>query len=370
VYFCSNKGGKPRNILMFVQHFQNPPLSPIRETLADISTNHIKMKEQTMTLKEAIIKSLEDIGTLATYTEVFSHISSKSYFNFGDAKTPPATVSASLGGFIREGDTRVKRIKQNSGTYSYYLTKNEQNIGIDILSGETETQTTKGTKADKAKSFDERDLHKLLSSYLKNTDTYSKTISHEQSNGKDNNQIWTHPDMVGIKFLKLQTNASQNFLKFINRVDTFKMSSYELKKEIKSDSELKKAFFQAVSNSSWANYGYLVAFEFSDSLNEEMGRLNQSFGIGIIELNANPYQSKILFPATYRDLDFKTVDKLCKMNDGFNKFIEQTEKLMTASEKYASGAEKELDEFCDGYFANDTEVEKYCNEKHIPTAKE
>jgi len=204
-----------------------------------------------------------------------------------------------------------------------------------------------------------------LSSYLKNTDTYSKTIFHEQSNGKDNNQIWTHPDMVGIKFINLQTKVSQNFLKSINRVDTFKLSSYELKREINSDSELKKAFFQAVSNSSWANFGYLVAFEFSDSLNEEMARLNQSFGIGIIQLNANPYQSKVLYPAVFRDLDFKTIDKLCKMNKEFEKFIEQTEKLMTASEKYVSGAEKELDEFCDSYFSNDTEVEIYCKEKHI-----
>ncbi len=40
---------------------------------------------------------------------------------------------------------------------------------------------------------------------------------------------------------------------------------------------------------------------------------------------------------------------------------------MTASEKYISGAEKELDEFSDSYFNNDTEVEIYCNEKHIPT---
>lgn len=176
--------------------------------------------------------------------------------------------------------------------------------------------------------------------------------------------------MVGIKFLNRQTKASQNFLKSINRVDTFKMSSYELKKEINSDIELKKAFFQAVSNSSWANYGYLVAFEFSDSLNEEMERLNQSFGIGIIELNSNPYQSKIFFPATYHDLDFKTIDKLCNMNDNFNKFIEKTVQIMTASERYVSGAEKELEDFCDDYFANDTEVEKYCKEKHIPTVQE
>ncbi|MEO6903540.1 MAG: hypothetical protein ABI315_10365, partial [Bacteroidia bacterium] len=59
-----------------------------------------------------------------------------------------------------------------------------------------------------------------------------------------------------------------------------------------------------------------------------------------------------------------------KMNKEFEKFIEQTEKLMTASEKYVSGAEKELDEFCDGYFANDTDVENYCREKHIPTIEE
>ncbi len=58
------------------------------------------------------------------------------------------------------------------------------------------------------------------------------------------------------------------------------------------------------------------------------------------------------------------------MDEEFEKFIEQTEKLMTASEKYASGAEKELDEFCDHYFANDTEFENYCIEKHIPTTEE
>jgi hypothetical protein len=320
-----------------------------------------------MTIKEAILKSLDEINALTTYMDIYNHILKNSYYDFGTAKTPASTISALLGDFIRNGDTRVKRIKQDGGTYSYYLTKNEQNIGIEILSGETETKTTKVVKEDKTISFEERDLHKFLCSYLKNSGTYSKTIFHEQSNGKDNNQIWTHPDMVGIKFLNLQTKASQNFLKSINRVDTFKMSSYELKKEINSDSELKKAFFQAVSNSSWANYGYLVAFEFNDSLNEEMTRLNQSFGIGIIELNANPYQSKILFPATFRDLDFKTIDKLCKMNSEFNKFIEQTEKLLTLTdERYFKSIEKELDEFCDDYFANDTEVEKYCKDKHIP----
>jgi hypothetical protein len=176
-----------------------------------------------------------------------------------------------------------------------------------------------------------------------------------------------HPDMVGIRFLNLQTKVSQTFLKAINRVDTFKLSSFEIKKEINSDYELKKSFFQAVSNSSWANYGYLVAFEISDTLTEEMERLNQSFGIGIIELKANPYESKVLFPPKYRDLDFKTIDKLCKINKDFESFIEQTEKLLTANEKYVKATEKELNEFCDSYFNTDTEFEKYCKEKNIPT---
>jgi len=322
-----------------------------------------------MTIKEAILKSLDNINGLTNYMEVHDHIIKNGYYDFGKAKTPPATISALLGDFIRNGDTRVKRIKQDNGSYAYYLTKNEQDIGIEILSGSTETTSLKIPKV-KAKSYNERDLHRLLSSYLKNTKIYSKTIFHEHSkNGKDSNQIWTHPDMVGVKFLNLQTKVSQNFLKSINRVDTFKLSSYELKKEINSDTELKKAYFQAVSNSSWANYGYLVAFEFSDSLSDEMERLNQSFGIGIIELNANPYQSKILFPAIYKDLDFKTIDKLCKINKEFEQFIEQTDRLMTAQERYYKSTEKELDEFCDGYFENDSEIEKYCKDKNIPNGE-
>jgi len=317
-----------------------------------------------MTIKEAILKSLEDLNSLTNYSEIYEHIILKKYYDFKDAKTPASTVSALLGDFIRLGDTRVKRIKQPGGTFSYYLTKNEADLDLENVVLPTIPETKKPTKIE---TFEERDLHKLLSSFLKTTDIYSKTIFHEQSNRSDEHQKWIHPDLVGIKFLKLQTNASQTFLKAINRVDTFKISSYEIKKEINSDYELKKSFFQAVSNSSWANYGFLVAFEISDNLTEEMERLNQSFGIGIIELKANPYESKILFQPKYKDLDFKTIDKLCKINKEFEKFVEQTEKLMTASDKYIKATEKELDEFCDDYFASDSEVEKYCKDNYIPT---
>ena len=287
-----------------------------------------------MTIKEAILQSLSDIKSLTISNQVCKHIIKNNYYDFGDAKTPPATVSALLGDFIRNGDSRVKRIKGKNGTFSYYLTKNEPEIGIEVL---TQTEPTV-KRIDKQNSYAERDLHLLLSTYLKSNNIYSKTIS----------------------------KASQTLLKAVNRADIFKITSYEVKKEINTDYELKKTFFQAVSNSSWANYGYLVAFEIADSLNEEMERLNQSFGIGIIELKHNPYESKVLFPSKYKELDFKTIDKLCKINSDFEKFIIQTEKLLTANEKYTESTEKELDGFCDNYFKNDSEIEKYCKEKNIP----
>ena len=90
---------------------------------------------------------------------------------------------------------------------------------------------------------------------MKSNNIYSKTIFHEQSkNSKDNHQKWIHPDLVGISFLNLQSKASQTLLKAVNRADIFKITSYEVKKEINTDYELKKTFFQAVSNSSWANF--------------------------------------------------------------------------------------------------------------------
>jgi uncharacterized protein len=64
-----------------------------------------------MTLNEAILKSLEDIGGLASYSEVLNHINLKKYCDFGAGKTPGSTVSASLGNFIRNGDSRVKRLR-------------------------------------------------------------------------------------------------------------------------------------------------------------------------------------------------------------------------------------------------------------------
>ena len=63
-----------------------------------------------MTIKEAILTSLDDINGLTNYMEVYEHIVKCKYYDFGGAKTPSATISALLGDFIRIGDSRVKRI--------------------------------------------------------------------------------------------------------------------------------------------------------------------------------------------------------------------------------------------------------------------
>ncbi|MCK5740803.1 MAG: hypothetical protein KAH48_01185 [Chlorobi bacterium] len=318
-----------------------------------------------MTIKEAIFRSLEDFGKPVNYKEIYEHITLNNYCNF-KGETPTATISAQLGDFIRLGDTRVKRFKEKGGTFYYYLSKHGKKLDLDnyVVSQQ------KITEPQKIQSYKERDLHKLLSSYLKNQQIFSKTIFHEKSRKNDEHQKWIHPDLVGIEFLNLQTKTTQNLLKTINRADTFKISSYEVKMEINTDYELKKTFFQAVSNSSWANYGYLVAFDFNSILYDEMERLSHAFGIGIIELKANPFESRVLFPASYKGLEYKTIDKLCNINRDFNDFIEQVEKLLSASERYFKSTESEFVRFCDEFLENDSDIQKYCKDKNIPLDNE
>ena len=173
--------------------------------------------------------------------------------------------------------------------------------------------------------------------------------------------------MIGVEFTSLHTKTSQSFIKSISVAESFKITSYELKREINTDYDLKQAYFQAVSNSSWANFGYLVAFEISNNLSDEISRLNQSFGIGVIEIKANPYESKIIYPSRFKSLDFKTIDKLCHINDDFNKFIDKIDKILKAQDGYVKSSERELEEFCDISFKSEAEILAYCKEKNIPT---
>lgn len=321
-----------------------------------------------MTLKQAVYQSLEDINKITNYKEVYEHILHKNYYDFGTSKTPASTVSAILGDYVRNGDTRIGRIAKEGGTYIYYLTKNEHLIDPEILNGEKISDAFIAPASTKKSQYSERDLHILLSTYLNSIDINSRTIFHEQSNGKDSNQVWMHPDMVGINFLKLKTLSSQGLLKSINKLDSIKLYSFELKKSILNDTDLKKCYFQAVSNSSWANYGYLVAMEITESkaLREEMERLNAAFGIGIIQLNAKVFDSKILFPAKHRDLDFKTIDKLAVINPKFDQFISELNSYLGAPDNYVGMSEAQIIKSSDTILASNEAIVKYCQEKNIP----
>lgn len=146
------------------------------------------------TLKEVMLQSLEGVNKIANYKEVYEFIVANNLYNFGKTKSPPSTVSAELGNFIRQGDTRVKRIQGKGGNYYYYLTKQEDSLPIQSFSQSVaslpELTGLEPKQKELIKDYDERSLHKLLSSYLKSQNTYSKTIFHEVSTyGKDNNQI-------------------------------------------------------------------------------------------------------------------------------------------------------------------------------------
>ena len=148
-----------------------------------------------MTLKEAILESLEKLNKQSTYQEVTDYIKNNELY-ISDGKTLEATVSALLGDFIRKNDTRIGRLKEGR-TYFYYLTKNQLENKIDLLN--IQQKIDKKPKID----FYERDLHPLFVSYLKSQNIFSKTILHEESkNSRDETQKWVHIDIIGVKLTK------------------------------------------------------------------------------------------------------------------------------------------------------------------------
>lgn len=215
------------------------------------------------------------------------------------------------------------------------------------------------------KDFLERSLHPLFCSYLRGRNIYAKTIYHEKTPNKiDNNAKWVHPDIIGVQFENFKNDATLSLLKATEPKQSVHIYSYELKRRIESDYQLKQYYFQALSNSSWANFGYLVAFEINEDLTEEMERLNNAFGIGVILMQAN--ESKILFPAKEKQLDYNTIEKLNNLNPDFCEFIKKLSKVMNASKEYTSDARNSFEKICDKIFDTDEEIEKYCKEHNIP----
>jgi len=180
--------------------------------------------------------------------------------------------------------------------------------------------TTRGPK------YSEKDLHPLMVYfgfyYMR---AFFKTISHNKSSKKGFGE-WVHPDLVGCYFPFSEWEPEVVEVSSLLGDTAIRLYSFELKREL-SIANLREAFFQAVSNSSWAHEGYLVAAEIdtNDDFLNELNRLSTAFGIGIIRLDAHdPDSSKIFLPARTKDtMDWDTVNKLASINPDFREFLKR-----------------------------------------------
>ncbi|GAA9518066.1 COG2958 family protein [Helicobacter pylori] len=175
----------------------------------------------------------------------------------------------------------------------------------------------------------ERDLHPFLTYMAINNENlkcYTKTIFHEESSksikGMDR---WLYPDMVGVRFLHAEL-SNENLIAFSKKFDTLpvKLVSFELKKEI-SVNNCRECYFQAISNSSWANEGYLVGHHINThnpQLMDLLKRLHASFGIGVIDLRTDEDKSAILLNAKYKEkIDYTVASELSDKNEKFSGFL-------------------------------------------------
>ncbi|GAA7576820.1 COG2958 family protein [Helicobacter pylori] len=193
----------------------------------------------------------------------------------------------------------------------------------------TEKPSAPNAKIAHNKIAHERDLHPFLT-YMafgnENLKCYTKTIFHEGSlkspKGMDR---WLYPDMVGVRFLHAEL-SNENLIAFSKKFDTLpvKLVSFELKREI-SVNNCRECYFQAISNSSWANEGYLVGCHIdthNPQLMDLLKRLHASFGIGMIDLRTNEDKSAILLNAKYKEkIDYTMTQELSEKNPKFSTFL-------------------------------------------------
>jgi hypothetical protein len=208
--------------------------------------------------------------------------------------------------------------------------KNDKNNWVYFINPQTILATNlviAVTKDDmvEIKQEDEAALYPILNQYLRHIGVRSKRINEKKSRnskGAGGNK-WLHPDLVGLKIKdeKFSRDIKECLNNFsYNRVE---MLSYEVKKTV-SLGDVRESFFQAVSNSSWANVGYLVATEIKcDRTFEELSILSALHGIGFILLDKeNPKESKILLPALHKEnVDWRTINRILEENSDFKEYV-------------------------------------------------
>lgn len=276
-------------------------------------------------------------------------------------RTPWQTLGARL--YVEVRDNEESRfIRVGNRPVRFFLKDRQTELPADIISRLDKDDVRKEPPKTE---FHERDLHPLLTyfvnanpSFNRGRSIYTKTILHEKSI-KSGYSEWVHPDIVGF-YLPLDDWQS-DVIEF-NRVsdnNSLRLFSFELKKSL-TKGNYRESYFQAVSNSSWAHEGYLVASEIldDDDFLAELERLASSFGIGIIKLNPKDVDSSgILYPARFREiLDWETINKLCKQNDDFKKFLQDV-KIDFESKRVHRAEYDEVKKDINEYIKNKLKIE-------------
>lgn len=173
----------------------------------------------------------------------------------------------------------------------------------------------------------EADLYPILGRYLHGElGLWPKRIDERAASRKTAGfNRWLFPDLVAMELVTgTDWPAPVRELSRAMRADRARLWSFEVKVRL-DRSNLREAFFQAVSNSSWANLGYLVAAEIAgDGTLDELRVLGGLHGIGVIRLERDdPSESEILVPARGRsEVDWASLARLAAESIDMKAFVE------------------------------------------------
>ncbi|KMT69232.1 HrgA like protein [Helicobacter pylori] len=278
------------------------------------------MKPQDIEIVQSVLEITGPIKVTEIYDkakELFEKGEITKMFDYG-GNTPHQSVSSLIYTALNKGEEVP------------FLKAQEKPVLI-ALKGATKEPVLNAEKisAPSVKIARERGLHQFLT-YMafgnENLKCYTKTIFHEESlkspKGMDR---WLYPDMVGVRFLHAEL-SNENLIAFSKKFDTLpiKLVSFELKREI-SVNNCRECYFQAISNSSWANEGYLVGRHIdthNPKLMDLLKRLHASFGIGVIDLRTDEDKSAILLNAKYKEkIDYTVALELSEKNEKFSGFL-------------------------------------------------
>lgn len=162
-----------------------------------------------------------------------------------------------------------------------------------------------------------------------------KTASNRRGS---NGNKWLFPDICAMESFIEGLDADVTSL--VNLTGGKKAYLYSIEvKVVLNASNVREAFFQTVSNSSWANYGYLVAAKVDGRVMDELRMLHGLHGTGVIQLDVeSPSDSQVLIPARLSDqLDWKNINRLTEENADFRTFAMRVKHFYQTNNVTASG---------------------------------